>query len=224
MNIISSDSGTALQRVNADEIRPSGGYNIPELVRLIGERYGFGQKPTAETASTSGAKFMDGRLIFGNTKINIRELTFFNDAIGVTSYDTKSAEFVLDDLFAWARETINTRPLQTPFPKQFHSILVIELDPKIERLFDRFEKVRKLYSAMIASLYDFRGTIAPNRLAISRDQTESPAPSLLNLGDLQWAFERRLNVPYANNRFISGAPLKTEMHIELLNALEASAE
>ena len=53
MKIISIDTGRANQKLNPDEVRPVGGYYVPEAIRLLSDRYGFSQAPTLEDAIRS---------------------------------------------------------------------------------------------------------------------------------------------------------------------------
>lgn len=215
MKIINYDIGRANQRLNPDEARPVGGYYMPEAIRLLSDRYGFSQSPILEEARTKGAIFRDGRLIAGASKINIVELGVYNDGIYATTQDTPSADFVLDDVLTWAGQAIGLRQPSTAQPRLYDSAIVVEFDVDIEKRLNIFNDLKHSYERMIQELYGEKTVSALYHMAISSD----PLTSRLRLAT-NFSIERRVGSPFSSNRFFSIAPLRTKMHIELLERLE----
>ena len=215
MKIISNERGRANQKLNPDEVRPVGGYYVPEAIRLLSDRYGFSQSPTLEEARTTGAIFKDGRLIAGVNKINLFEFGIHSDAIFATAQDTSSADFVLDDALTWAEQAIGLRQPSTALPRLYDNAIVVEFDVDIEKRLSVFNDLKHSYERMIQELYGEKTLSALYHMAISSD----PLTSSLRLAT-SFSIERRVGSPFSSNRFFSVAPLRTEMHVELLEFLE----
>jgi hypothetical protein len=97
MEILSIELGRSIQLVVPDEVRSTLGISLPEVARLLTERYGFAIPPDMADAQKSGLKFKEGRVISGNRMINIKELGIFNDGIIADTYNTSDSDFVIDD-------------------------------------------------------------------------------------------------------------------------------
>ena len=217
MKKIINEAGRAHQILIPDEATPIEGYYIPDVTRLVSERYGFGQIPSIEDIKTKGAIFQSGRLISGTKKINIIDMGFFNDGIYATAQDTTKAEFIIDDLIAWAEQAIGLRPSITNMPRKYENAVVVEFEAEIEKRLDVFNELIRSYNGVLSSLYNQPISTSFYRIDFALDPTE------VNLSvNTRFTIERRLGSPFSSNRYHCIAPLKTEMHIELLEKFERS--
>ena len=219
MRVITNEAGRAIQRLNPDEVRPAGGYYVPDIIRLISERYGFGHQPSVEDVRKTGAVFREGRLIAGTRKINIGEIGIYNDSVIATSEDTESSDFILNDILAWAQQSIGLRRPQNQQLRLYENALVVEFDTSLEKSFSIFDATKRSFEKMLVTLYGEGPVVAPYRFAIAVDSMVSRIPPGLQFG-LQFQIERRIGVPFSLNRFYSVAPLRTKMHVELLEEFE----
>lgn len=215
MKIISNETGRALQMLVADEVHPIGGYYLAELIRLISDRYGFTQTPTSKDAQTMGVVFRGGRLVSGAKKFNIREIGILNDSIYAVAQDTMTADFIIDDLITWAEHAVGLRPSITKIPRKYDNAAVIEFEADIKERFDIFDELISSYNEMLASLYDEAVSVSLYQMGFAFDPLE------VNLSvSANFTVERRIGLPFSSNRYFCTAPLKTNMHIELLEKFE----
>ena len=215
MLIISNDGGRAHQMLVADEVHPIGGYYLTDAIRLISDRYGFRQAPSIEDAQKTGAVFMDGRLVSGTKKINIREIGLLADGFYAIAQDTMTADFILDDLLTWAEQAVGLRPPITIVPKKYNNAAVVEFETDIDRHLDIFNELTSSYKEMLASLYNKVVSVSLYQIGFAFDSLEVNLPISSN-----FKIERRTGLPFSSNRYYCTAPLKTEMHIELLEKFE----
>ncbi len=200
----------------ADEVQPIGGFSLTELIRLISERYGFTKIPSINDAQTTGAVFGDGRLISGTRKINIQEMGILNNGIYATAQDTTTtADFILDDLLTWAEQAIGFRPPITKIPRKYDNGAVVEFETDIEERLNIFNELISSYNEMLASLYNEAVSVSFYKIGFAADPLEVK-PSV----NTNFTIERRIGMPFYSNRYFCLAPLKTEMHIELLEKFE----
>jgi hypothetical protein len=97
----------------------------------------------------------------------------------------------------------------------YTSGLIVEFERAAESSLDKLNQINKLLSDAIHSAYGWTYEYNLQRLAFAVD------PKLLpQFRQTQFYIERRLNTPYADNRYYSGAPLSTEEHIKLLETIE----
>ena len=156
--------GRAAQYYAADEVRPLGGLNLPEFIRLIQDRYGFVKAPDLKDVGQAGAKFQTGRLTIGNKTINITELAVFSDGMVVTSFHTDDAEFILKDLFDWAKGVFGFRDPETEKPRIFESHIVIEFDRPIDPALQVFDPVRQEIAKSVEDTYRVKTPIGYHRI------------------------------------------------------------
>lgn len=215
MKIIINEAGRAHQTLIADEVRPFGGYYPAEVIRLISDRYGFSQTPSIEDAKTMGAVFKDGRLVFGNRKINIQEIGYLRDGFYATAEDTKTADLIVDDLITWAEQAIGLRRSITNIPRKYDNAVVVEFEADIEERLCVFNELIRSFNEVLSSMYNKPISTSFYRIDFAFDPTE------VNLAiNTRFTIERRLGSPFSSNRYHCIAPIKTEIHIEMLEKLE----
>ena len=215
MKIIINEAGRAHQILVPDEVRPIGGYYLPDAMRLISDRYGFSQTPSIEDMKIRGGVFKDGRLVSGVKKINIVEIGISNDAIYATAEDTTTADFIIDDLITWSEQTVGLRPSITKIPRKYDNAVVVEFEADIENRFDIFNELISSYNEMLANLYNETISVSFSRIDFAFD----PLEVKLSV-NTRFTVERRAASPFSSNRYHCVAPLKTEMHIALLEKFE----
>lgn len=215
MKIITIESGRVARLFSADEIRPQGGINVADFIRQTKERYAFSISPSEQAAKEQGAFFQSGRLIASNQKYNIGELKIYNDGVAVTAMDTDAAEYILNDVITWGKDTFGIREPITKPRTLYESNLVVEFDPTIERALRAFEQFRPLLENHLRQTYEQELPVHLSRIGLGFDPLGQPFIMRNEFG-----LERRINRPYSENRFFSIAPLKTRNHIELLETFE----
>tara|TARA_E500000305_G_C4013379_1_gene234076 strand:+ start:1228 stop:1893 length:666 start_codon:yes stop_codon:yes gene_type:complete len=215
MKIISKNSGRVIQPLVNDEIRPEGGYYIPEVIRLTSERYGFTQIPTIDEARTGGAVFKDGRMIAGTSKFAIFEIAVFSDSIAVETANTETARLALDDILAWSADVLHFRQPKTIIPRVYDSAVVVEFEHSIDHIFGAVDQLCQLLQVGFRTTYESSGDVHIGSISVGCDPLES-APQLRR----KWSIERRAGVKFDANRYFSFAPVDTDTHLKMLEKFE----
>ena len=211
MKLVNKEGGISWMQFVADEVKPLRGFRVPELLKVISERYEFSKSPTHEEASTKGALFYTGR--FAEKNINIAALNIQSNLIGVTTYDTDDSEIVLMDLFEYLKEKFEFRdPLAKP-QRAYQSDLVVDFENDPDQLIEQFSPLAKMLGKELESLNGDKKPIQFNRIDLASD------PSIPKSGMI-FLIERRAGVPYATNRFFCKAYLRTDRHLVALAMLE----
>jgi hypothetical protein len=218
MNLIATETGRVLQLLVMEEIFPLSGIYFPNFCQQLGDRYAFVTRPQNYTdAIKSGAKFQHGQLTTPAREILIKEIGVFNDGIIVDCQNTDDAEYVTEDIMEWTRTSFAFREQRTNIRRRFTSVITIEFDGAIETAIGAIETIAKSMSAAYNRAYGERIDVKLLRLSLNADPLSIPP-----LVNTQFYVERRIQRPYAENRYQSGAPLRTEEHIGLLETIEAS--
>jgi len=205
------------------EVLPLSGAYLPDLARIIAERYSFASSPDFSRPLTelreSGIAFQFGKFKEGTTEHNITKLTALADAIVVDSYSTKVAKLFLDDLFYWGSKSGNLRAPHRDVRYFYLSQVVVEFEKAISKMFRDFEALVESLSTTFHKTYKADHLFNISSISFDRDRTRTPDNSLNILSS--FTVERQINQPYASNRFFCTAPLHTEDHIRLLEEMEA---
>jgi hypothetical protein len=218
MKIISIERGQTLQLFNSDEIWPLTGLYVPDLVRDTIERYQFTNGPeNSNPELTKGIKFHNGHMKIDELDIFISELQVFNDGILVSCTGTTFSDLIADDIAAWATARFKLRTPTTHQLRRHVSHIVFEFDAGISKAMNAFVNVADILSGAFNDAYQQRQRYDLTRLGFAVDPQTMP-PHV----NTAFVFERRINVPYTNNRFFSTAPLSTLAHHAALERIEAS--
>jgi hypothetical protein len=216
MRLISTEHGQSFQPFIAEEIRPPSGVYLPEVLLGITERYAFAVRPpNYETVVKEGAKYKEGRLVENGKTIAIKDLGFFSDGIIVGTWNTDDSNTVLDDLIAWSTEKFGFREQQTKLTKTYTSSVVVEFEADLDTALETFGHLKKNVSSAMREICGWDVEVKAARIALATDPTTLPQHRRVD-----FTIERRVGLPYAENRYFSMATLPTRKHIELLEELE----
>ena len=94
-------------------------------------------------------------------------------------------------------------------------VVTIEFDGEIETAFKSMTDIMSLIESSYNQAYGDDVKINLHRLALNADPITVP-----QFRNTTFFIERRIQRPYSENRYQSGAPLRTEDHIALLEAIE----
>lgn len=217
MKLVAYDSVKAVQLFIMEEIRPLHGLHLPSVYNAVAQRYGFAtQTSDLSQAMTTGMKFAQGTLFTAGRSIVILEIHIYNDGIVVSCPTSDDVDAVLDDLMRWAEATIGLRPPQIAQPRRYTSFLTVELDRVPDAKLNRFAATQRALTDAIRETFSEERRFDLHRIGLAVD------PQLVGpFSHTPFFIERRVGVPYAQNRFWSGAPLKTDAHLRVLEIFEA---
>lgn len=216
MKVIAVEQAKVLDLVPIEEFRPVAGVYLPDFISAIGERYRFisGPKDLLEAMST-GAKFQQGVFRLKDEDIVIQELGLYADGIIFNTFHTNFSDIILEDFFEWAKAKFKLKERTSPIRRTYASVLVLEYEHEIETGLGKLSKIGKLLSDSLESNYGWKHQYSLQRLAFAVDPI-----GIQHLRTTQFFIERRVQYPYKDNRFYSGAPLPTDQHRNLLEAIE----
>jgi hypothetical protein len=216
MNLIATESSQVLHLFPMEEVRPLSGVHLPTLIQRITERYLFATRPNDIIEATkSGVKFSTGRLDTNGSQIAITQLDIYHDGLVVIARTTDDALAVMYDLMAWAKREFNFRDHITPPRTSFTSTVVVDFATSIEAAFQNFQTITGIMNAAHEAAYGTRLELNAARIAVMVDPLTLPPFTNTN-----FMIERRTGHPYRDNRYFCTAPLPTQVHLQMLEALE----
>jgi hypothetical protein len=217
MKQITSEAGQVLQLFHPDEIEPSEGVYLPALLNTIIARYEFvSVPPDLRGDLTKGIKLRIGHIGIGGRDIAVQEMNLYNDGVLITAKTTTDADLVTDDFLEWIRRTFKLVS-EMRKPRSYVSTVVVEFDISLDSAIRSFERISKIFSDALTGAYHVPAAIQLSRLGFAADPETVP-----HLFNTQFAIERRTRVSYESNRYHCTAPLRTELHLECLQGLEAA--
>lgn len=204
----------AIWLVDSRDLNPNG-VDIMPMLDAVRTRYNFQVYPkTVEEANEYDAKgivFMNGSFAAeAGGRYTIVKATIFNDGLVVDSARSSTfCDAFLEDVLTFLSQqfglTYNAGMIHS---RLYVSELIVRMDRSISTIFERIAPV-------IAKLNRFNGNdFQAAGFGFSRDPEGTrvrPAP---------FSFEREVGKPFSQNRYYSGAPLRTEQHEEILRDLE----
>jgi hypothetical protein len=222
MKVITSVQGTVALQVSADDVAPSRGIVISDLIRVIGEGYRFSVRPPIQQGPLPGLMqqfvFQSGELETEQGKFPILQLVIRNDADIVTSVTTDIADKIIDDYMLRLDKELQFRFTSALKRKVFQSNVVVEFEEGLDKKIDALGKIETLLDQEIKRQeYPFK----IKRLAFGFGPTAfQPIPSLLAIERSDFVMERRDPEPYDKNRYFCVAPTSTSEHIRILELIE----
>lgn len=215
MKLLSIDATrmTRLFQLKQTKGQPS----APQMAAALVDRYSFAGTPTSLADLTANpTEFSHG--VF--EKISIEKLDVYNDGVVVSARAPSDLlEAFLEDLIHWIYDDFGLEIwVSREVTRNYHSELVVELDPNVMNVLDQLNGIGERLSKMLAENSGMRIDYHPLGFSYSSDQASNDGfiPSSFRL-------ERRLASEFKLNQFVSSAPLTTSQHLELLEFIEATA-
>ncbi len=215
MQLASVVLARALGYVETADLNPGGAVFFPELVQKIVERFEFQKYPQTfeETDEDKGVTFIEGRW----NGVNVDKFTIFRGALIVdTSASTTDSERIMDEALTWAATEcgINYRPGMIR-RKQYVSDLTFYSDVKLLAVHPALLKLQKAVTDHEEKHLGQRLEYDLTHFGLDFDHTLNP------LVAAPFSIQRRGNSLFSENKYFSEAALPTDVHIKLLEQLEA---
>jgi hypothetical protein len=194
-------------------------YDVLITAALVG-RYEFGtfppDNPPAEDLNKNGAKFQNGFFTSEGKRHNITELAIFNDGLVVNSNSTEGATAFLDDLTNFVRSTFKFRDFTSKVRKLLVSQLTVEFDTRLAALVPLFEKIVGLINEETSQNYQTPSSMDFGRIDFLFDKERAR----LDYASPRFLIERRLNIPFSQERYYCSATMDTGSHLRILGEIE----
>jgi hypothetical protein len=189
----------------------------PEFMPNLAERYGFLKMPERLEDfldEQNGIQFAFGR--WEGTVIN--QLALYAHGIAVeTSASTDISEKILHDVLSWGADALNFNYRQDMIKrKAYVSGVLFSTDVSLNAL---HPKLRGIGERLSSSVANGLGHVFPYEVTgifFGYDTTHTKPNAPI------FTIERRADVPFAENKYFSTAPLPTEEHLKLLKDFEAA--
>lgn len=199
-----------------DEVRPLSGYNLSGVIHAVATRYNFVTVPTdLKEAIDKGIVFTNGTMMTEDRAIQILSLGIYNDGFLVSTFNTDDSDFVTDDLAQWATREFQLRPILTNLPRIYASQVVVDFDISLDVFVDKMEEIQKLIKTAIQKTSGKQYDLHVSRITVSGDPLDIRFPA-----QSTFYIEPRAGRPFDAHRYMSGAPVTTAAHLELLAAIE----
>jgi hypothetical protein len=218
MRVIGPDGARLIVLYSAEEVRPMGGFDTAEFVRLASERYNFSIKP--DLAGLKGnytlLEFKTGSFSVHNKKISIIQLVVTNAGVVIDAISSEDADTFFDEIFRWTIDTFGLRRPSKEPTKRYLSNVVVEFEEGVEKLIPAFSLISDIATRRLQANTNLKLPSLFTRLVFSCDPSELPPNSIRS--DL--IIERRLDHSYGANRFFCSGPYPTPVLIETLQEIE----
>lgn len=200
--------------IQIEDLNLNGTLYWPEIIPALVERYGFVKYPTSFDSldESKGIELVGGR--FG--KQVIEKLVILDTGIYLdTSISTAVAEELWYGLMDWATQKLGVTFKPDMIKRAvyvshvtFHSeVPILSVNPILT-------KIGAVVTEQVEKCYRQRLEYEPAVISITFDQ------QLTKLGTAPFTIQRREGAPFEENKYFSSAPLRTNQHLEMLEAFE----
>jgi hypothetical protein len=206
--------------LNAEELNPEGKAIAHNYFNAFTERYNFLKRPmTAEEIldpQNKGITFEVGK----SGDIGITKVVLFDTAVAIeTSASTDASEEIFYDILAWSAETfgLSNRP-DLVTRKSYVSELVFTSETPLPAINPGLQTLASRITELVGSYIGHSEPFEVSGITISFDPTQSK--------QLWTPFQlyRLAETPFSQNKYYSGAPLKTTDHIQVIKDFEAALQ
>lgn len=215
-------AGTAVVHAPADDVCPMQGLTPQDLVKYVGDAYGFTTKPaTAPNSPVEQAflSFQSGKLVKDGTDYPIQVLMLAPQDDAVTAATTEIADVVLHDLASRLDRDLHYRYGERQWPRRYFCAVVVEFDRAIEESMPVFGRIEKILNRAL-SRPDM--PFKPKVLTFGGGDIVQPQMLLESIERSDFTIQRRAGAPYSSNRYFCSGPFKTTELIHILEQIEAA--
>ncbi|MFZ5453621.1 MAG: hypothetical protein ACOZF2_17315 [Thermodesulfobacteriota bacterium] len=197
-----------------NELNPRG-INLIHLFQPLIARYNFQIFPTKVEdligKEVTEIKFSGGT--FNNIGI---ELIIFNwGLVAQTRSSTVDSDAFLNDLLTWVSTEVDVMPYYEVLrTKVYLSELQVQTDKPLNALNPKLINFSKRLTELIEGHEYHPIAFETSGISLWTDPMIANVPG-------PFKFERQGDVPFGENRYYSAAPLQTDIHLEILEELEA---
>ncbi len=215
MQLASVPLARVLAYIETTELNPRGSAFFPELIQRIVERFEFQKYPQSfeETNEEKGVNFFEGRW----NGVNVSKLTIFTGALIVdTSSSTADSDTIVEEALLWAATDLglNYKPGMIK-RRQYISDLVFYSDIQLLAVHPAFVNLQKAVTETAAQYLWQRREYDMTHFGLDFDKTLTPLISA------PFSIQRRGNALFTENKYFSEAPFPTDVHVKLIEQLEA---
>lgn len=197
------------------DLNPRGRVHYPDLASALVERYKFLKFPQKAEDFDEAKGIMFGGGKFG--EIGTINIQVFSYGIVVdTASSTDDSEKLLEDALSWGAKALGlTYKPGTVKRKAFVSQLTFHSDVDLKNLHPALSKLSQRLTARVPQFFGQSVAYMPTAFSVGYDATS------VKSGPAAFTIERRVEIPFSENKYFSTAPLPTPEHITFLTEFEA---
>jgi hypothetical protein len=200
--------------VQSEDLNKNGMIYFPEVGAALVQRYGFTKFPTKpeDFDEDKGVEFLDGR----SGKQVINKIVLLTSGMYLdTQINTAASENLWYELMDWAVETFGVSFQREMVTRcAYVSNVTFYSEVPVLRLNPIFDEVARVTTMEVEKNFGRKLEYQPAAISITYDQIST------KFGTAAFTVQRREGVPFEENKYFSTAPLKTEIHLELLEKWE----
>lgn len=190
------------------------------FIQAVASRYQFIKYPTpADVVSPelrqTGLHFARGVIHRVDSIVNISEVAIFTDGIVITSQTTDDGEVFWQDLYNFLTTEHSFRPLARKPRIRFISQIVVDFQRELSAVITGYERIIAYIQLALEEEYNVMLKLGLSKIEFDTDQAEKAT-----LQVSKFIIERRVNMPFDQERYYCSAPLRTKEHVNLLEKIE----
>jgi hypothetical protein len=215
MQLASVPLARVLGYIEITELNSRGTVFFPEFLNKVIERFDFQKYPgdDQDLNLEQGVELLEGRW----NAINVNKLAIFSGALIVeTRTSTADSERILEEMLVWGANELGLSYKSGMIKrKQYLSDLVFYSDVKLLAVHPAFANLQKAVTDAGERYLWQRREYDLTHFGLDFDKTLTPLVSA------QFSIQRRGNALFSDNKYFSEAPFPTDVHIKLVEQLEA---
>lgn len=216
MKLIYVDAAKVTWLFDTRLVNPKG-LNQALLFNGLKEQYKFAKVPAhGDDTKNNALVFEHGAFVRANGDSIHVKLSIYNDGIvAETISSTDDALEFIKSLSAWAASANFSLPSEGVVRMGFVSQLRVSCETPISAINPKVESLCRLLESRLQNLDNKPRTFDLGGLHFFSEDISKP------LAPIPFKFERSYGVPFSDNEYFTQAPLRTEDHLDLLEALES---
>ena len=213
MELVSITLARLTALIQFQEWDPLGKTLTLEALAKLGGRFSFAKRPTKleDVDFQKGIEFIEGS--FGDLRID-KIAVFLNGIVIDTRSSTEDSERVLSEILALIHEAFGAKI--KPARQTFASHIVFRSGMRLSSLNPVLPKIAEVLTEQSSADLRHPFTFEPTAVLFNIDSSQ------VKIAPQMFSIERRADIPFAENTYFSGAPLRTKEHIELLKRFESA--
>lgn len=221
MKIIAYETSRLTALFPFEEVVPLAGVNDRQIIEGIANRYKFLKSPNlvGDEVAKNGYKFEAGQFTINNEIERITDFAIYRDGAVINTPRTETAEAFLDDIVQFMKTEFQYRDFITPPRRYFQSQVVVEFSRSPAKLMGSIDAIMSIISEPLTEIYGTNVPMQFSRIDFEFDKTNIAVRVPVTVH--RFSMERRLAVPFENERYFCSAPTRTNTHIEMLEKIEA---
>jgi hypothetical protein len=216
VQLIGYEASRVVQLTNVGRL--AGGVVVAELAQQVVQKFSFLKFPTLDDLLKEGQTFGLGKF----QGVQITELKVYSDGVIVSGgCNTNILDAFLQELFAFIKADFGLDEIRVQEPeKHFESSIMVRAERDLVPILSPPKRVTSLIEQTISGVVGRE--YEPTTVYFETDS--DPLKLKMRRRPNRFTLERKIGLPFSTNAFYSQAPLKSDDHFALLEALEGLAD